>query len=95
MSAKRFSSLAVIIVLLAVSLMGAGCATTSSQTAQYKPHKPQMITAEGPEEVGECPFVHKFNHGFDLSEEVANSVPFVIVAVCLKGLCDSGTSWKP
>jgi hypothetical protein len=95
MSAKRSNSLGVMIVLLAVSLAGGGCATTSSQNAQYKPHKPQMITANGPEEVGECPFVHKFNHGFDLSDEVADSVPFVIVAVCLKGLCGSGISWKP
>jgi hypothetical protein len=95
MSAKRFSSPGVMIVLLALLLVAAGCATTSSQNAQYKPHRPQMITANGPEEVGDCPFVHKFNHGFDLSDEVANSVPFVIVAVCLKALCESGTSWKP
>ncbi len=95
MSAKRFSSPGVMIVLLAIALVGGGCATTSSQNAQYKPHKPQMITAQGAEEVGECPIAHKFNRGFDLSEEVANSVPFVIVAVCLKALCESGGSWKP
>jgi hypothetical protein len=44
MSAKRFSSPGVMIVLLAVSLVGGGCATTSSQAS--KPHKPQMITGD-------------------------------------------------
>jgi hypothetical protein len=34
------------IVLLAVSLVGGGCATTGSQSAEYKPHKPQMITGD-------------------------------------------------
>jgi hypothetical protein len=94
MSAKRFSSLGVMIVLLVITLVGAGCATTS-QNVQYKPHRPQMITANGPEEVGECPIAHKFNHGFDLSDDVANSVPFVVVAYCLKALCSGGGSWKP
>jgi len=95
MSAKRSSSLGAIIVLLALSLAAAGCATTSSQNAQYKPHKPQMITANGPEEVGECPVAHKFNHGFNLSDDIADSVPFVIVGYCLHGLCEGGNSWKP
>jgi len=63
MSAKRFSSLGAMIVLLSLSLVGGGCATTSSQNVRYKPHKPQMITASGPEEVGECPIAHKFNRG--------------------------------
>jgi hypothetical protein len=95
MSAKRFNSPGVMIVLLAILLVGGGCATTSSQNAQYKPHRPQMITANGPEEVGECPVVRKFNHGFDLSDEVADSVPFVIAAYCLRAICGSGISWKP
>jgi hypothetical protein len=34
------------IVFLALVLVGGGCATTSSQDAQYKPHKPQMITGD-------------------------------------------------
>jgi hypothetical protein len=46
MSAKQFSSRGVMILLLSMSLVGGGCATTSSQSAQYKPHKPQMITGE-------------------------------------------------
>jgi hypothetical protein len=95
MSAKQFISLGVMIVLLATALLGGGCATSSSQNAQYKPHKPQMITANGPEEVGECPFAHKFNRGFNLPDEAVNNWPFAIVAVCLRGLCGSGTSWKP
>jgi hypothetical protein len=95
MSAKRSTSLGVMIVLLALSLAGGGCATTTSQNVQYKPHKPQMITANGPEEVGECPVAHKFNRGFNLPDEVANSVPFAVVAICLRGLCSSGGSWKP
>src|SRR5262249_18465252 len=47
------------------------------------------------DEVDESTFMHKFNHGFDLSDDVANSVPFVIVAVCLRALCGGGNSWKP
>jgi len=44
MSAKRLSSLGVMIVLLVLSLAAAGCATASSQASN--PHKPQMITGE-------------------------------------------------
>jgi len=95
MSAKRFSSPGVMIVLLAIALVGCGCATTSWQNAQYKPHKPQMITAQGAEEVGECPIAHKFNRGFNLSDEVADSVPFAVAGFCLRALCGSGYSWKP
>jgi hypothetical protein len=36
----------IVVGLLAILLVGGGCATTSSQSAQYKPHKPQMITGE-------------------------------------------------
>jgi hypothetical protein len=59
------------IVLLAISLIGGGCATTSSQNAQYKPHKPQMITANGPEEVGDSEASKKFANGFNLSDSWA------------------------
>jgi hypothetical protein len=44
MFAKRFSSPGVMIVLRAMSLVGGGCATTSSEAS--KPHKPQMITSD-------------------------------------------------
>jgi hypothetical protein len=44
MSPNRFAIRSVIIVLLAISLAGAGCATTSSEVS--KPHKPQMITGD-------------------------------------------------
>ena len=57
-----------IIVLLATSLLAAGCATTSSQNAQYKPHKPQMITSEGVEEVGAFKLPYPLDHGFPLSD---------------------------
>src|SRR5262249_45905377 len=95
MSSKRISSLSAIIVLLAIALVGSGCATTSQTAASYKPHKPQMITESRPTEVDESTFMHKLNHGFDLSDDVVNSVPFVIVAVCLRALCGGGNSWKP
>src|SRR5262245_9784487 len=72
MSAKQFSSLSVTIVLLALSLIGGGCATTSSQNAQYKPHKPQMITANGPEEVGDSEVAKTLSNGFGLSDACAN-----------------------
>jgi hypothetical protein len=37
----------IMLVLLAISLVGGGCATTSSQTASgAKPHKPQVITGD-------------------------------------------------
>ena len=74
MSAKRFSSLGVMIVLLAIALIGSGCATTSSQAA--KPHKPQMITADGVEEVGEHKLPPALDHGFKLSDEWADVVSF-------------------
>jgi hypothetical protein len=76
MSAKRFASLSVLIVLLAFALVGGGCATTSSQNAQYKPHKPQMITAEGAEFVGDdsdSP-LHVLGHGFKLSDKSARAL---------------------
>ena len=59
-----------IIVLLAMSLLAAGCATTSSQAS--KPHKPQMITANGPEEVGTSEVSKNFANGFNLSDGWAN-----------------------
>jgi hypothetical protein len=62
MSAKRFSSLGVMIVFVTLSLAPAGCATCS-QNAQYKP---QIITSEGVEEVG----------GFDLPDEIAIVLEF-------------------
>jgi hypothetical protein len=34
------------IVLLAIALVGGGCATTSQSADSYKPHKPQMITGD-------------------------------------------------
>jgi hypothetical protein len=94
MSGKRFNSRGVMIVLLALSLVGAGCATTGSQNAQYKPHKPQMITANGPEEVGECPLAHKFNRGFDLSNESAGALTAVGRLLGLPG-SSANFSWKP
>src|SRR6267154_6738958 len=71
MSAKRFNSPGVMIVLLATALAGGGCATTSSQNAQYKPHKPQMITSEGAEEVGTSDVSKKLSNGFSLSDSWA------------------------
>jgi hypothetical protein len=71
MSAKRFTSPGVMIVLLSISLFGGGCATTSSQNAQYKPHKPQMITAHGPEEVGASKVEDTFDNGLKLSDNWA------------------------
>jgi hypothetical protein len=68
MAAKRFSSPGVIIVLLAISLVGGGCATTSQTADSYKPHKPQMITANGPEEVGTSDASKNFSNGFSLSD---------------------------
>jgi hypothetical protein len=77
MSAKRFNSLGVMTVFLALSLMGAGCATTSSQNAQYKPHKPQMITSSGAEVVGGFNPPPAFDNGFNLSDGWANFVEAV------------------
>jgi len=94
MSAKRFTSLGVMILLLAIALIGGGCATTSSQNAQYKPHKPQMITASGPEEVDESEFMHKFNRGFDLSNESAGALTALGRLLGLPG-GSSSYSWKP
>src|SRR5262249_46601932 len=94
MSAKRISSLGAMIVLLALSLVGGGCATTSSQTASgAKPHKAQMITANGPEEVGESPFMQKTSHGFDLSDEVATII--AVLGFPLRMLCGNSYSWRP
>jgi hypothetical protein len=84
------------IVLLAVGMVGGGCATTSSQNAQYKPHKPQIITANGPEEVGDDndgPW-YILGHGFKLSDKSAR----VLNALgSLTGLPTGSTSysWKP
>ena len=61
-----------LIVLLAIALIGGGCATTSQTADAYKPHKPQMITANGPEEVGESEALNKFSNGFSLSDSWAN-----------------------
>jgi hypothetical protein len=72
MSAKRFSSRGVMIVLLAMSLVGGGCATTSSQAS--KPHKPQMITADGVEEVGASRVEGTFANGMKLSDNWANTL---------------------
>jgi hypothetical protein len=71
MSAKRFRSLGAMIVLLALTLIDGGCATTS-QNAEYKPHKPQMITANGPEEVGDSEASKTFANGFGLSDAWAS-----------------------
>jgi hypothetical protein len=68
MSAKRFSSLGAMIVLLAISLAGGGCATSSEAS---KPHKPQMITSNGPEEVGTSEVSNKLSNGFSLSDSWA------------------------
>jgi hypothetical protein len=69
MSAKRFSSPGVMMVLLALVLVGGGCATTSSQAS--KPHKPQMITADGVEEVGASKVQGTFDNGMKLSDNWA------------------------
>jgi hypothetical protein len=91
MSAKRFNSRGVslrsrrgneadrfaIIVLLAIALIGGGCATTSSQTAiAPKPHKPQMITADGVEQVGGFKLPDQLDHGFTLSDGCADVISF-------------------
>jgi len=82
------------IVLLAISLVGGGCATTSSQNAQYKPHKPQMITSEGAETVGDDNLWCVLDRGFKLSDKSARALT---VLGRLAGLpTDSyGNSWKP
>ena len=64
MSAKRFSSLGVI-VLLAVAIVGGGCVTTSQTADSYKPHKPQMIT--GDEE----------RNGMNLPDPIASILSFL------------------
>jgi hypothetical protein len=63
------------IVLLAISLLAGGCATTSSQAA--KPHKPQMITSDGVEVVGGFNPPAAFDNGFNLSDGWANFVEVV------------------
>jgi hypothetical protein len=70
MSAKRISSPGVMIVLLTIAFVGGGCATTSSEVS--KPHKPQMITANGAEEVGTSEVSNRFSNGFSLSDGWAN-----------------------
>jgi hypothetical protein len=92
MSAKRFSSRGVMIVLLAISLVGGGCATTSKNAGVSKPHRPQMITAAGPEEVDQNEFAHTLGHGFDLSDGAANVI--AVLGIPLRMLCGGG-SWKP
>ena len=64
------------IVLLAISLVGGGCATTSQTASGAKPHKPQMITAEGAEFVGDDkdgPW-YRLGHGFELSDKSASAL---------------------
>jgi len=73
-SAKRFRSCGATIILLAIALIGGGCATTSSHAS--KPHKPQMITADGVEEVGAFKLPNAVDHGFKLSDEWADVVSF-------------------
>lgn len=70
MPAKRPISLTVMIVLLAISLLASGCATTSPQAA--KPHRPQMITSDGVEVVGACKLPDPVDHGFNLSDSWAS-----------------------
>lgn len=81
------------IVLLAMLLVGGGCATTS-QNALYKPHKPQMITAAGPEEVDENALAHTFGRGFDLSDEAASALTSFgrLLGLPTTSQC---YSWKP
>jgi hypothetical protein len=74
MSAKRFSSPGVMIVLLATSLIGGGCATTSQTSDSYKPHKPQMITANGTEEIGASKVQDTFANGMKLSDNWATTL---------------------
>jgi hypothetical protein len=71
MAAKRP---ALMIALLAATLVAAGCATTSSEAS--KPHRPQMITSEGVEEVGAFKLPGQLDHGFKLSDEWADVVSF-------------------
>ena len=59
----------VMILLLAVSLVVSGCATTSSQAAKL--HKPQMITSDGVEVVGAFKLPDPVDHGFNLSDALA------------------------
>jgi hypothetical protein len=70
MPAKRLTESCATIVLLTLSLLAAGCATTSSQAA--KPHRPQMITSEGVEQVGGINLPPQFDNGFTLADPVAN-----------------------
>jgi hypothetical protein len=62
----------ILIVLLAIALVGSGCATTSQTADSYKPHKPQMITSNGSEEVGTSEVSNKLSNGFSLSDSWAS-----------------------
>jgi hypothetical protein len=73
MSAKRLSSLGVMIVVLTISLLASGCATTSSQAA--KPHKPQIITSETDQEGLKLP-----DGVADVLSFLGNFVPFFFAA---------------
>lgn len=86
MIAKRFNASGVMIVLLAIGLVGGGCATTSSQTASApKPHKPQMITADGVEEVGGFKLPGELGHGFKLSDDWAAALTVMGPALQILG----------
>jgi hypothetical protein len=82
----------ILIVLLAIALVGSGCATTSSQNAEYKPHKPQMLTSEGVELVGTRK-PPEWTKGFELPDEFANILEFFdrLVPRPQEG---SGISWR-
>src|SRR5215813_3043351 len=60
------------IVVLTISLLAIGCATTSQTADTYKPHKPQMITSNGAEEVGDSEVSNKLSNGFSLSDSWAS-----------------------
>jgi hypothetical protein len=82
-SAKQFISHCAMIVLLAIALVGGGCATTSSQTASApKPHKPQMLTDEV--ERG----------GFDLPDEIASVFEFLDFFFPRPAEGSPGISWR-
>lgn len=69
MPSNRFTIRSVMILLLAIFLAGGGCATNSSEVS--KPHKPQMITSNGAEEVGDSEVSNKLSNGFSLSDSWA------------------------
>ena len=70
MKVKRIRSYAAIVVLLTLAV--SGCTTTSQTTDTYKPHKPQMITSNGAEEVGDSEVSNRFSNGFSLSDSWAS-----------------------